>query len=347
MFRVHSCPYGILLSMLSVALFLHLIPNNAGHHIERKYFRTVVMTEEITMDSPGILMSEWGVGLGSFPSDDSQELISLEISAPGERFTVFDIKDKYNQSFKGMRVQATEQNQNKLTVRDKVTIKLFSLTLADGAPKDTPTLANRSRFLTNYNKAESDIVQRWLAVHNLSRKSGMSDIELAQSILDKMKEVFRYKFIASGERGITGLCRNGFGACGELNDFIVTALKVFNIPARIRPGRNIIGDQRPLQLAEDNTMHVAAEFWADGVGWVPIEASAMDGKSLEEGGKLVPFLGKSTGDFIGKHYDYVYLDSQVRSFQIGEFVFGQWRGNWDGWKLTNKLGFITTDKAQK
>src|SRR5207244_13017163 len=93
------------------------------------------------------------------------------------------------------------------------------------------------------------------------------------------------------------VCRAGTTDCGGLSVLFVTILRGNDIPARTLVGRwaqsskakDIVGDSPYYQT------HVKAEFFAEGIGWVPADpASALS----EKQGDRMRCLGRDPGNFL-------------------------------------------------
>lgn len=308
-------------------------------HMEIGKSREVEVTEEGTMMAPNIRMQRWGVGLGTTPSDDGQKLLEYSVTAIGARSSWRTVQDAAGQSFVLMSAEVNPSTINQLTFRSVTRVKLFGRTLVAGPPTEAvASLTDRNKWLRITNRAGAQALQTWLRNNSGLRKDGERDVVYAQRLLDLMQKSFVYKWDPGAAKGAEACVARGWGACGELNEIAQLALKLAQIPARMRQGRNILGE-RAFGTADDGTFHVAAEFWGEGIGWIPIEASAMKGTSLTVGGALVPYLGHAEPNHLSKHYDFAFLDTQPRSFQIGEWVFGSWVGSWDGWSISSKIGY--------
>lgn len=332
--------------LLAVALGINL--TNLGDvdlagplHMETTKANSVVITEEHTMAAPNIWMITWGVGFGTCPSDEGQTLDDLEISAYGVRYGVRKIFDQYGSQYWLLEAPANDRTRTTLTIRFKATLTLNRRILKEGPPEKEPTLPNRSSWLRIDEPEDAAVAQKWIQSRGLRRIDGERDVVFAKRVLEHIQKGFRYKFIENGERGVPACVRNGFGACGELNALAVDILRLNGIPARLRQGRNA-GTNVAWGPETTNSYHVAAEFWGEGIGWIPIEASATGPDSNERGLEIKPFLGVANGDHVSKHYNFVHLDSQTRSFQSQDWVFGRWEGTWDGWKVTGQYGVSFT-----
>lgn len=316
-------------------------------HMERKEVRTVEVREVIRMTAPKISMKWWGVGVGSFPDDDGQTLRSLKISAIDAGHQVQKVRDRTGQPFNFLKAEGRPKHTNSIAIEVVAVVTLYQRTLVPGAPEKAPVLssADRTRYTQFVDNSDVAPLSQWMTKYGLEWKRGESDLSFAQRLLNVIQKSLRYKWDSSATKGIRACLGRGWGACGELNELAAASLKLAGIPARIRQGRNVVGATRAFSAEDDGTMHVAAEFWANGVGWVPIEASAFSGSSLNVGGPLQPYLGRATAEHLNKHYDFAYLDAQKRSFQTMDFPFGEWDGTWDGWKTEGLYGFRTLSYA--
>ncbi len=310
-------------------------------HMERELVRTVSVREVVEMTAPNLQAQVWGVGLGAFPNDDGQEVKSLNIRALDLQYQVRKVRDRVGQEFNFLEAAADSSHSQHLTVEVDSTVTLYSRTLRPGPPKEQVkiTESERRRWTQLADLSEANRLRNWMTTNNLVRKANERDLQFGQRVLNTMQRLLRYKWVPSASKGIGPCLQRGWGACGDLNETLVAALKLEKIPARLRQGRNILGKTRKFGLSDDGTLHVAAEFWAEGVGWVPIEGSAFSGESLAEGGALTPFLGVALGDHLNKHYDSAWLDDTKRSFQEMDWISGTWLGTWDGWKTKSYFGF--------
>lgn len=315
-------------------------------HLVRTPGPTVEVTEEFRMVAPNIRMAVWGVGFGTTPSDGGQELISSRIWAEGASHRTRQVTDKLGQRFWLLEASGVG-NEQSLTCRATTKIQLFRRELKQGADPNPPTLAEAERrmWLRLADASDASPIRAWMSQMRLYRDPSQNQLVFAQKVLTAMEASLAYKWDSSAPKGIKACLSRGWGACGDLNDVAVSVLKVAGIPARLRQGRNIVGAKREFGPDDDGTFHVAAEFWADNVGWVPIEASAFSGPSLTTGGQLRTYLGRAEPSHLTKHYDFAWLDGQKRSFQTCDWPFGRWQGSWDGWKASGQFGFTTAAPA--
>lgn len=310
-------------------------------HLERRPVKTVLVHEVVKMIAPKLRSRVWGVGVGTFPSDDGQTVNDLKVRILDLEHKVSRIQDANGHDYLKLEAAAGPSHAQSITVEVLANVTLYSRRLVPGKASERPEIseADRQCYTKIYERKEMDTVEAWIKQNNLARGAEEPALAFAQRLMNVFRRKLRYKWDPSAPKGAAISVKRGWGACGDLNGLAVDVLKLSLIPARARQGRNIIGDSRALTASTDETMHVAAEFWVDEVGWVPIEASAMSGPSLTVGGPLKSYLGIAYGEHLNKHYDSFYINSTWRSFQLMDFPFGSWEGSWDGWHLESSFGY--------
>jgi transglutaminase-like putative cysteine protease len=83
---------------------------------------------------------------------------------------------------------------------------------------------------------------------------------------------------------------------------------------------------------------VKAEFFAEGIGWVPVDISS----AITQHDVSASF-GRDNGDFIVMNFDYLTFDDVPRTFQIVQcpWVLGKYHGSWEGWTDTRDIKVAT------
>ena len=95
---------------------------------------------------------------------------------------------------------------------------------------------------------------------------------------------------------LTNLAREPKTDCGGVSQFFVGLCRANGIPARLLVGRWAISgkDDAPMDQC-----HCMAEFWVDGIGWIPVDATSGLGKPEADG---LDFFGKFNGNLLVFHY---------------------------------------------
>jgi len=137
----------------------------------------------------------------------------------------------------------------------------------------------------------------------LTRRDSESDIDFARRVFLAIRSKFRYEYKAELERHASAVCTAGKSDCGGLSILFVAVMRANEIPARSLYGR-WAQSAKPGDKADGAAYyqwHVKAEFFATGVGWVPID---MAGAIVHDKSFVgLEFFGKDKGDFITFHID--------------------------------------------
>jgi transglutaminase-like putative cysteine protease len=133
--------------------------------------------------------------------------------------------------------------------------------------------------------------RRWLARHRLQRAWAEDEIAFARRAFHKVAQELAYTFPAKNRASDVVRARKGNCAC--FANVYVGVLRANGIPARTLTGRWAKSARRRDAIGgvPFNHPHVKAEFFARGVGWVPVDPLG--------GG-----FGKDGGNFITYHVDW-------------------------------------------
>ena len=147
---------------------------------------------------------------------------------------------------------------------------------------------------------------KWLDKHELRRGKEETDLDFARRAFLVIKKNFTYEYNSKMDRLTGVVCKAGKSDCGGLSSLLVATLRVNKIPARLRAGRWAISDKKGDKLGdvEYHQWHVKSEFFADGIGWVPVDMSAA---VTQKAGKELAHFGHDAGDFITLHLDSDFL----------------------------------------
>jgi hypothetical protein len=193
--------------------------------------------------------------------------------------------------------------QTKLTIE----ATLFSARLRPRGPEepagkatldaDQAKIYTRSTEFIDY---KTKTVQDWLDGHDLRPEKGEPDLAFARRAFRILKNILTYARGDTPEFHASVVCRTGKGDCGGLAILYVTALRAGGVPARILPGRMAESDPPPGKGIIDGMRHVRTEFFAKGLGWVPVDIAFA---TNERGKGELAWFGNDPGDFIAMHAD--------------------------------------------
>ncbi|UMZ75081.1 stalk domain-containing protein [Natranaerofaba carboxydovora] len=132
--------------------------------------------------------------------------------------------------------------------------------------------------------------------------------------LEKAKLIFRWvqdhmEYVPPGNVGATRALEDGEGVCADYSDLFVALARASDIPARRLSGYYLTGES-------EGQFHAWAEFYLEGYGWIPVEATFEGDEEFEYFGKLEPRHVFMSWDVVRQEYSDV-LDFE-EEFKIEE-----------------------------
>jgi hypothetical protein len=150
---------------------------------------------------------------------------------------------------------------------------------------------------------DGEALKTWQSEHKLSRTTGEMDIDFARRVFTAIRGRFKYEHVPDLDRAPPAVCQAGKSDCAGLSNLFVATLRSQGIPSRTLAGRWAISADPNEKLAGHAyyQYHVKAEFFAAGVGWVPVDvASGILHDRSREG---LHYFGDDPGDFLVQHID--------------------------------------------
>src|SRR5262249_50930368 len=116
----------------------------------------------------------------------------------------------------------------------------------------------------------------WIGGADLVRGPSEEAIEFAKRVFVNIRSTFAYKYEPGQDRHAPAVCRAKWSDCGGLSVLLVSVLRANGIPARTLYGRWAHTAQPGDKLGGDSyyQWHVKAEFFARGVGWIPVDMAS-------------------------------------------------------------------------
>lgn len=170
--------------------------------------------------------------------------------------------------------------------------------------------------------------REWMRSNGLTRTASESDLVFAHRVFAFIKHHNTYQWPTQNHTA-TQVCTTGLSDCGGLSALFTGVMRANGIPARLLGGR-WASSQKPGEKTGDyGKWHVKAEFFAHGIGWVPVDGSSALGDPNGEN----TFFGHDHGDHVSFMLD---EDAVVNSFIAGwqkvplmQGVLYWWRGQWE------------------
>ncbi len=293
-------------------------------HLESKLKNKISASFTFEVNAPELIAKEW---IFYFPAPPD---LSGQQKLEGEEFLL----DKQSFPFKVIyelspqkrtvglaRIAArTSAVQKQLNARTNYVLTLYTKELIGGAGPIAEPLAPKEQEENLISSTtldfESQAFQDWLRNNELLRNPSERDLDYAWRCCLKIRKLYDYSYDPNQKRMISYLCKTNSSDCGGLSFLFVGALRANKIPARALIGRWLKenGEEDSPQNGYGNC-HVKAEFFAENIGWVPVEVSRLVSQKNEP---ALNYFGKFQGNFVVFHTN---PDLLLDSFWFGKKEF--------------------------
>jgi transglutaminase-like putative cysteine protease len=221
-------------------------------------------------------------------------------------------KDSYAHPLLLVRVPARTAAQRtalpmKVTYEATLRSRALEVVPAGKAPPAVADLpaADRKLYLAEHSdfQYKPDAFQAWMKKTGFVRKDGEGEVGFARRVFLGIRSAFTYEYTPDADRSAPAVCKAGKSDCGGLSSLFITVMRANRIPARTLCGRWAQSADPAEKLAGGvyYQWHVKAEFFAAGVGWVPVDmASGILHDKTAEG---LTYFGQDPGDFLAFHTD--------------------------------------------
>ncbi len=268
----------------------------------------VVATLRYEVHCPNMAATHWTVFAAAAPRLPSQRDVKSTSDPAADR--ILDGRTRRRDVLAiGVPANAADQKQRvRVEVRYEATLvrrRLRERTKHDrfGAPaalgRDEQTVNLAATKEANHDDAAFAAM---LDKHELRRRADESEIAFARRAFTLGKSRGTYVYRADIPRRATEVAESWRTDCGGWSNWFVAVMRASGIPARALVGRwaRSASDDN----ADDgpaNRGHVKAEFFARGIGWVPVDLSqAVQHERRTDG---LRHFGVDDGDFIVLHVD--------------------------------------------
>ncbi len=301
-------------------------PRHALRTTEGRLIEATLSTEVL---APQLRAEEWSAIAPRPPDGPGQEVREARFSPGGEASRE---RGEASRPFLSARIASdASKAPSRLVLKAEYRIALKRRTLVrlgDGEPAPAvPALDGLERRLALAPSSDCDFrdpgLAKWLDEHGLRRTPDESDVDFGRRVFVFLKRNFQYEYTDTMDRRSSRVCRLGRSDCGGLGLLFVAAMRASGVPARTIVGRWATSAEAGAKAGglPYYQQHAKAEFFAEGVGWVPVDpASAIVHDRSPEG---LAYFGIDDGDFITYHHDTrLRLDSRFFGEQTVETLQG-------------------------
>jgi hypothetical protein len=270
--------------------------------IESTVARRVTAVFRGEFHASGFTPEEWTVITALAPELPSQAGVKTTLDPEGKPTPEAD--GEHRQLLVGRAKVEHPVPDGTLTVSITYEATLLARHLAPVKPgqkvKSVPPLEEeeRERYLapTYTLDFQATAFQEWLDRNQLRRQSKEGDVEFGRRVFKLMLSQFTYER-TKGEK-VSELCQMDKADCDTLSSVFAAALRANGIPARVLFG--YLAESKKPDAEGRIAGHAIAEFFADGVGWVPADvAFALGAKKKDP----MSYFGDNKGNLLVQHVD--------------------------------------------
>jgi hypothetical protein len=314
--RMKRTVHELAISVVWSVGVLASVASGADYVIESRVAQRIEATLTQEIKAPGLDADEWVAFIAKPPELPSQGDIKVASNPAAKE--VADLSDLKRTLMMIRAPGRTHNAKDRFDIRATYRATLHARRLKkvnSGVPQDgneakpqaaiTLSEEDKTKYLArgSYFDIESAEFQDWVKSNDLMREDDESDIDFARRVFSAIKSNFKYDYRAEMDRRASNVCKDKQSDCGGLSVLFVSVLRANGIPARVLVGRWAISGKpgQKLNGIAYQQHHVKAEFFAEGVGWAPIDmASAVLHDPRGDG---MQYFGNDRGDFITMHID--------------------------------------------
>jgi transglutaminase-like putative cysteine protease len=290
-----------------------------AYHLEMAPARHIRTTYTFQVHTPKFAPQDWVLFAAMPPILDGQRDLHVTMNHEGHLDTE---KSPLRRPILAARVSAREADETQgVTVEVDAEATLYSRKLVPGAPaKEVAPLDAEERRLALAKTPTEDFTDpgflAWLQRNRLIRGGKETDIDFAQRAFLTIKRGSTYLYTGPFQaRQASRVCQDLRTDCGGFAVLLVSTLRANRVPARTLCGRwaKSAGANEPMMQ-----MHVKAEFWAEGIGWIPCDLSSA--VQFDRGGSTLRYFGEDPGDHLVQHtdtdlrFDTLYFGEKAQAF---------------------------------
>jgi hypothetical protein len=276
------------------------------YRIEVTPARRIEAQLTMKIDTPAIQAREWILFAARPPELLGQRDLHTVLSPSGRAATELSPEER---PILWSRVPTRgRQWMGGITARVRYRATLFSRRLttqpARGPVQPAESLAPRQRRFALGASASIDVdspdLLQWIDAHRLRRGEGEGEVDFARRVHVAIARAFSYELREDMDRRASNVCREGKSDCAGLSALFAAVLRAGDVPARLLVGRSVIEvtDPRVPAAMRARRPHVRTEFFAEGVGWVPVDLSR---EIFTPSRRRTVYFGYDPGDMLVVH----------------------------------------------
>ena len=317
-FKIHITCWTWLLLMPCMAQGQQSVTPPA-YHLESAPARHIRATYTFQVHTPKFTPQEWVLFAAMPPTLPGQQEIHVTMNHGGHLDTE---KSPFRRPILASRVPAREvEDRQGVTVEVTTEATLYRRKLTAGAPTEkVAPLGEEERRLALAKTPTEDFTEPaflgWLQRNRLARGANETDLDFAERAFLVIKHTSAYLYTGPFQvRQASKVCGDVRTDCGGFSVLLVSALRANRIPARTLCGRWAKSAAAGEPMMQ---MHVKAEFWAEGIGWVPCDLSSA--VQFDRDGNTLRYFGDDPGDHLVQHtdtdlrFDTVYFGERAQAF---------------------------------
>jgi transglutaminase-like putative cysteine protease len=352
-----SMSFGSMLTAVMIAISNPAFANGERFpfhkcHLEYQFKNSVsgTLTDTLTVPS-SVQVDTWTAYASYPPTCDSQNRVAAELRVADNatlRGSLAREKSQLGREVLFLHFHPTNgAYAHQITVLTRYSGNLFSQELVNGpspiavtplTPSDREKALGSSKWLD----WKSPSFQNWLDTQALRRKTNESDLQFSWRVFQKIRANYNYWYDEKQNRSVSNLVALNRTDCGGFCGLFVGALRANDIPARMLFGKWARYKNEGQTAIERSKNHVKAEFYADKIGWVPVELS---GAICDKSAPAINYFGRSDGRFITLEIDPdVILDTRVIGDQCEDSLQNSaiwFHGRGPGWdRVTRRFDWV-------
>jgi hypothetical protein len=278
----------------------------AAYQIESQPSQRIEAELSFSQQYPGFKAREWAIVVARPPELPGQTKLTTVMEPAAQVKVVQDAGDAGRSLFLLCLPVRDAKLDEGFKINVKYTATLLSRKLVPGKAKSVAPLSAAEEKASLGSTPSGDFkapeFQKWLDANKLRRASADDDVDFARRIFLAITNGYKYDFQPNQDRRVSKLCTAPGTDCGGMALLFAAACRANNIPARVLAGRWAQSADPTVKVggAPYYQVHVKAEFFAKGVGWVPVDPSSAKQYDKKEG---LRYFGNDAGDFLTMHVD--------------------------------------------